>query len=187
MLSMFFMWNVVQEPLMEEYSIATQIWKLNSTDVCELTRWGKQTPPHSALFGFLREHWVIYGGSNYLVVVWFGSMHARPAESIDWFIEDQAFCQLHARPFPPLPSAYCLSFSIFLCVASSVEGKKASIGLYKLFNPLCWFLLSNVRVVLQEQRPHEWFLWGGEPPVYNKLFIRGGYKIVIPFLVTITC
>lgn len=28
----------VQEPLMEEYSIATQVWKLSSCDMCELAR-----------------------------------------------------------------------------------------------------------------------------------------------------
>ena len=27
-----------QEPLMEEYSIATQVWKLSSCDMCELAR-----------------------------------------------------------------------------------------------------------------------------------------------------
>lgn len=30
-------WSV-QEPLMEEYSIATQVWKLSSCDMCELAR-----------------------------------------------------------------------------------------------------------------------------------------------------
>jgi len=29
---------VVQEPLMEEYSIAAQVWKLSSCDMCELAR-----------------------------------------------------------------------------------------------------------------------------------------------------
>jgi hypothetical protein len=41
------------------------------------------------------------------------------AESIEWTIEDQAFSQpydLTPNP-PPLPSASCLSFSVFLCVA----------------------------------------------------------------------
>lgn len=28
----------IQEPLMEEYSIATQVWKLSSCDMCELAR-----------------------------------------------------------------------------------------------------------------------------------------------------
>lgn len=31
-----FVW--AQEPLMEEYSIATQVWKLSSCDMCELAR-----------------------------------------------------------------------------------------------------------------------------------------------------
>lgn len=38
----FYVWCVmcvwVQEPLMEEYSIATQVWKLSSCDMCELAR-----------------------------------------------------------------------------------------------------------------------------------------------------
>ena len=29
---------VVQEPLMEEFSIAAQVWKLSTTDTCELTK-----------------------------------------------------------------------------------------------------------------------------------------------------
>lgn len=29
---------VFQEPLMEEYSIAAQVWKLSSCDMCELAR-----------------------------------------------------------------------------------------------------------------------------------------------------
>ena len=28
----------IQEPLMEEYSIATQVWKLSPCDMCELAR-----------------------------------------------------------------------------------------------------------------------------------------------------
>ena len=28
----------VQEPLMEEYSIAAQVWKLSTVDMCELAR-----------------------------------------------------------------------------------------------------------------------------------------------------
>lgn len=29
---------LLKEPLMEEYSIATQVWKLSSCDMCELAR-----------------------------------------------------------------------------------------------------------------------------------------------------
>jgi hypothetical protein len=41
------------------------------------------------------------------------------SESIEWFIDDQAFLRSYdsAPPAPPLPSASCLSFSVFLCVA----------------------------------------------------------------------
>jgi hypothetical protein len=51
---------------------------------------------HSKTWWFLREELMIYRGSGYLAVVWFGS---KPA------------------PFPlPFPSVNCLSFSVFLCV-----------------------------------------------------------------------
>jgi hypothetical protein len=47
-------------------------------------------------------------------------------ESIAWFMEDQVFLLLYdlAPPSPPptlLPSASCLSFSVFLYVAGRVE------------------------------------------------------------------
>jgi hypothetical protein len=41
-------------------------------------------------------------------------------ESIKYFTEDQASCRmiwLLPHPHPPLPSAYCLTFLVFLCVA----------------------------------------------------------------------
>lgn len=48
-----------QEPLMEEYSIAAQVWKLSSCDMCELAR-------NSVLMsGFphrMKHHWL---GPNY--------------------------------------------------------------------------------------------------------------------------
>jgi hypothetical protein len=46
-----------------------------------------------------KEYWIIYRGPSFLAVVWFGSSPAPP----------------------PLPSASCLSFSVFLRVASPVE------------------------------------------------------------------
>lgn len=49
----------LQEPLMEEYSIAAQVWKLSSCDMCELAR-------NSVLMsGFphkMKQHWL---GPNY--------------------------------------------------------------------------------------------------------------------------
>jgi hypothetical protein len=40
-------------------------------------------------------------------------------EGIECFIQDQAFSLFNdlAPPPPPLPSASCLTFSVFLCVA----------------------------------------------------------------------
>lgn len=53
--------HFTKEPLMEEFSIAAQVWKLSSTDTCELTR-------NSVLMsGFehkLKQHWL---GPSYLV------------------------------------------------------------------------------------------------------------------------
>jgi hypothetical protein len=51
------------------------------------------------------------------------------AESIEWFIEDQALLRWHdsaPRPPPPLPltSVSCLSFSVFLCVAGLAYGRR---------------------------------------------------------------
>ncbi len=47
-----------------------------------------------------REYWMIYEGPGFLAVAWFGSS---------------------PTPFPPLPSASCLYFSVFLCRVSAVE------------------------------------------------------------------
>ncbi len=79
---------------------------------------------------------------------------------IECFIEAQAFLRSYdSAPRlpcpPPLPSAYCLSFSVFLCVAGPAywqEGvgvepdnttarKLESLGLYKSFNPL-WLVCA---------------------------------------------
>lgn len=68
-------WSV-QEPLMEEYSIATQVWKLSSCDMCELARnsvlmsgfshkvprlpagtWASLLPLPSSALGKVQESW----------------------------------------------------------------------------------------------------------------------------------
>ncbi len=46
-------------------------------------------------------------------------------DSVEWFIGDQAFSlsyDLAPLPDPPLPSASCLSFSVFLCFATEGGG-----------------------------------------------------------------
>lgn len=51
--------HFTKEPLMEEYSIAAQVWKLTSTDMCELAR------NSVVMSGFphrLKQHWI---GPNY--------------------------------------------------------------------------------------------------------------------------
>ena len=47
--------HFTKEPLMEEYSIAAQIWKLSSCDLCELARNSvlQSGFPHSA-----KQHWL---------------------------------------------------------------------------------------------------------------------------------
>jgi hypothetical protein len=73
------------------------------------------------------------------------SMQACP-ERIEWLVEDQAFSASYALGFfpngpSPLPSACCLSFSVFLCVAgraycrggwsrSQIIRRRASLVLY---------------------------------------------------------
>jgi len=52
--------HFTKEPLMEEYSIAAQVWKLSTTDMCELTRNSVQ------MCGFehkIKQHWL---GENYI-------------------------------------------------------------------------------------------------------------------------
>jgi hypothetical protein len=56
----------------------------------------------------------------------------RETRGIEWFIEDQAFSTMYDIAPPPLPhpilSASCLSFSVFLCVASRAELKAEGEG-----------------------------------------------------------
>ncbi len=81
------------------------------------------------------------------------------ADSIEWFIEDQAFLRSYdSAPFPPstLPfsSARCLSFSVLMRIAgraywrergdggrgwarSQIIRSRKSLALYKSFNTLC--------------------------------------------------
>jgi hypothetical protein len=54
-------------------------------------------------------------------------------ESVEWFIEDQAFLQSfdsapRPPPLPPIPSASCLSFSVFLCVTSELTDGRGGGG-----------------------------------------------------------
>jgi hypothetical protein len=49
-----------------------------------------------------------------------------PSESIEWFIDDQAFGS--APPPPPFESASCFSFSVFLCVAGSAYWRERGTG-----------------------------------------------------------
>jgi hypothetical protein len=81
-------------------------------------------------------------------------------ESILWYIEDQAFSPSYylapRPPLPPLQSACCLSFSVFLCVAfraycrergkggrSQIIRQRESLILYKSFNTLLFYLCST--------------------------------------------
>ncbi len=75
---------------------------------------------------------------------------ALPSESIEWFIECQAF--LRSYDPPPLRSASCLSFLVFMCVAgpdywgerggrrgrawSRILRPQESLALFKSFNTL---------------------------------------------------
>jgi hypothetical protein len=58
-------------------------------------------------FYFIETSWTIIW-----ILTWF-----LYTESIELFIEDQAYLLLYIGSFLPFPSAICLSFSVFLCVA----------------------------------------------------------------------
>jgi AMP deaminase len=52
--------HFTKEPLMEEYSIAAQVWKLSSVDMCELAR---NSVIMSGFSHKIKQHWI---GRNYL-------------------------------------------------------------------------------------------------------------------------
>ena len=47
--------HLTKEPLVEEYSVAAQVWKLSSTDLCEIARNGVL---HSGFPHSCKKHWV---------------------------------------------------------------------------------------------------------------------------------
>jgi AMP deaminase len=52
--------HFTKEPLVEEYSVATQVWKLSSTDMCEIAR---NSVLQSGFEDSLKAHWL---GEQYL-------------------------------------------------------------------------------------------------------------------------
>ncbi len=95
---------------------------------------------------YSKEYWMIYRRPGFLVIFWFVSSPI---------------------PFPPLPSASCLSFSYFLCVlsrssfltsrgwrSSQIIRQRESLVLYKLFNtpwctacPFMWILFWRLHTL----------------------------------------
>jgi hypothetical protein len=85
-------------------------------------------------------------------------------EKIEWFIEDQAFSPLYALTPSPLlsndlPSASCLSFSVFLCVAGRAywrEGGGAGAKVLSSINhsilSVCGFLPWRGQEVVNKER-----------------------------------
>ena len=47
--------HLTREPLVEEYSVAAQVWKLSGTDLCEVAR---NSVLHSGFPNRLKQHWV---------------------------------------------------------------------------------------------------------------------------------
>lgn len=47
--------HLTREPLVEEYSVAAQVWKLSATDLCEVAR---NSVLHSGFPHRLKQHWV---------------------------------------------------------------------------------------------------------------------------------
>ena len=52
--------HYTKEPLIEEYSIATQVWKMSAVDMCELAR---NSVLMSGFPSWVKRHWL---GTNYL-------------------------------------------------------------------------------------------------------------------------
>lgn len=52
--------HYTKEPLVEEYSVATQVWKLSATDMCEIAR---NSVLQSGFEDSLKAHWI---GEEYL-------------------------------------------------------------------------------------------------------------------------
>ena len=47
--------HFTKEPLVEEYSVATQVWKLSSADMCEIAR---NSVLHSCFQSRFKKHWI---------------------------------------------------------------------------------------------------------------------------------
>ena len=47
--------HLTREPLVEEYSVAAQVWKFSGTDLCEVAR---NSVLHSGFPDRLKQHWV---------------------------------------------------------------------------------------------------------------------------------
>ena len=47
--------HFTKEPLVEEYSVATQVWKLSSSDMCEIAR---NSVLHSGFQSRFKKHWI---------------------------------------------------------------------------------------------------------------------------------
>lgn len=76
----------VQEPLMEEYSIATQVWKLSSCDMCELAR-----------------NSVLMSGFSHKVPYPLAGTWACPLPPLLGIGEGPRGCQLQPCPLTPSP------------------------------------------------------------------------------------
>ncbi len=90
----------------------------------------KKTQIDNVEFSYCKICTVQYNKS---MVIFFRCTHAiyDTLESIEWFIEDQAFSpsyDLAPCSLPPPPSATCLSFSVFLCVADGAYWRESGVG-----------------------------------------------------------
>ncbi len=100
-----------------------------------------------------------------------GKVTGYVLESIEWFIEGQAFLRTYYMaqrppPSPPFPSASCLSFSIFLCIAgpaywrergsgwawSRIILPQESLALYTSFNTLWYDYISSPSLFIRRLR-----------------------------------
>jgi AMP deaminase len=76
--------HLTKEPLVEEYSVAAQVWKLSQTDLCEVARNGVL---HSGFPHACKRHWVA-GAYFVFLCVWFGLF------GLVWWVggDEECFC-----------------------------------------------------------------------------------------------
>ncbi|KAG0264199.1 AMP deaminase [Mortierella polycephala] len=80
--------HFTREPLIEEYSIAAQIWKLSAADMCEISR---NSVAHSGFENKVKKHWI--GRRWYLPGVQGNDMAKTNVPNIRFAFRHQTLCE----------------------------------------------------------------------------------------------